>query len=88
MTIFWTLPPQFLSPSARPVGIAFLNSCGMIAAASSPLLVGFFRDLTNSWKAGLGFVAVMMLVSAVLVFAVLFREHLPKPADSAQTRRV
>jgi ACS family 4-hydroxyphenylacetate permease-like MFS transporter len=76
MTIFWTIPPHFLASNARPVGIAFLNSSGMVAAAISPLLVGFFRDLTKSWVVGLGFVAVMMLLSAVVVLAVIKRRPL------------
>jgi ACS family 4-hydroxyphenylacetate permease-like MFS transporter len=74
MTIFWTIPPHVLSSAGRPVGLAFINSCGMIAAASSPLIVGFFRDLTHSWAASLIFVAVMMVISATLVLLVPAKE--------------
>jgi ACS family 4-hydroxyphenylacetate permease-like MFS transporter len=83
MTIFWTVPPHMLPPSARPVGIAFINSCGMIAAATSPLLVGFFKDLTHSWVTGLLFVTFMMIVSATLVFLMLVRQKLKEATVTA-----
>lgn len=68
--IFWTVPAQVLSPNARPVGIAWISTCGIVAASVSPLVFGFLRDLTNSWFASLIFVAVMLAVAAALFFLV------------------
>lgn len=66
--IFWSIPPRVLPPKARPVGIAFISSCGMVAGATSGMVLGFFRDLTHTWVASLMFVTAMLLLSAFLVF--------------------
>lgn len=84
--IFWTVPPRVLSTASRPVGIAFISSCGMVAAGSSPLMIGFFRDLTHSWAASLLLVAVMMLISAALVLLVPAKEDAGPRPDGALLR--
>ncbi len=67
MSLFWTIPGTVLSVGARPVGIAFINSCGIIAAVSAPLLIGVIRDLTDSFTWGLLFLAVMLVAAAGLI---------------------
>lgn len=66
--IFWSIPARVIPPKARPVGIAFISSCGMVAGATRGMVLGFFRDLTHTWVASLMFVTGMLLMSAVLVF--------------------
>jgi ACS family 4-hydroxyphenylacetate permease-like MFS transporter len=70
MAVFWTIPPAILSAAARPAGIAFISSCGILASATSPLLVGRLRDLTGSFTASIFFVAAVLSVAAALVYAV------------------
>ena len=70
MAVFWTLPPVILSTAARPAGIAFISSCGILASATSPLLVGWLRDLTESFTASILFVAVVLIAAAALVLVV------------------
>jgi len=70
MAVFWTVPPAILSAAARPAGIAFISSCGILASATSPLLVGWLRDLTESFTASILFVAVALVAAAALVFVV------------------
>ena len=65
--IFWTIPPHVLSPAARPVGLAFISSCGIVAASCSPLIIGFLRDLTHTWAAGLMFVAAFLVAASIIV---------------------
>lgn len=67
MAVFWTVPPVILSTPARPAGIAFISSCGILASATSPLLVGWLRDLTGSFTASVLFVAVVLVAAAALV---------------------
>lgn len=84
MTTFWTVPPKVLSPTARPVGIAFINMIGMISAALSPLVFGLLRDLTHSWAASVLFVAGTLVVSAALMVMVNAKENLaPTTAGEA-----
>jgi ACS family 4-hydroxyphenylacetate permease-like MFS transporter len=73
MAVFWTVPPTVLSAAARPAGIAFISSCGILASATSPLLVGWLRDLTQSFTAGILFVATILVAAAGLVFLVRAR---------------
>jgi ACS family 4-hydroxyphenylacetate permease-like MFS transporter len=70
MAVFWTVPPSILSPAARPAGIAFISSCGILASATSPLLVGWLRDLTESFTAAILFVAAVLVAAAALVLVV------------------
>jgi len=70
MAVFWTLPPVILSGAARPAGIAFISSCGILASATSPLLVGWLRDLTESFTVSILFVAVVLVAAAGLVLVV------------------
>jgi MFS transporter, ACS family, 4-hydroxyphenylacetate permease len=70
MAVFWTVPPAILSVAARPAGIAFISSCGILASATSPLLVGSLRDLTESFTAAMLFVAFVLVAAAALVLVV------------------
>ncbi|WP_449433057.1 MFS transporter [Pseudomonas putida] len=67
MSIFWTTPDQALSFRARAVGIAVINAFGNIGSALNPLVVGWLKDLTQSFSAGIGYAAVLMVVGALLV---------------------
>jgi len=70
MAVFWTVPPLVLSAAARPAGIALVSSCGILASATSPLLVGMLRDRTDSFAASLIFVVVVLTTAAALVLLV------------------
>jgi ACS family 4-hydroxyphenylacetate permease-like MFS transporter len=74
--VFWSIPPRVFSDRARPAGIAFVNACGVLASALSPLVIGFLRDLTHGWVAPLMFVTIMLVNSSVLVvFAVKSKDR-------------
>jgi ACS family 4-hydroxyphenylacetate permease-like MFS transporter len=82
MSIFWTLPPNVLSSTARPVGIALINTMGICASAISPMIVGYLKDLTHSWTASLMFVVLMLLMGAVLIF-LFSRKHTSAPEKAS-----
>jgi ACS family 4-hydroxyphenylacetate permease-like MFS transporter len=65
MAIFWAVPASTLSDSARPAGIALINSAGILGSAVSPLVVGALRDVTGDFAAGLWYATAMLLGSAV-----------------------
>jgi ACS family 4-hydroxyphenylacetate permease-like MFS transporter len=67
MSLFWTVPAAVLSVRARPAGIAFINSCGIIAAVTAPIIIGTIRDLTHSFTGGLLFLAVMLIAASGLI---------------------
>lgn len=67
MSIFWTTPDQALSFKAQAIGIAVINATGNISSALNPVIVGWLKDATHSFSAGLMYAAVLLLVGAALV---------------------
>ncbi len=67
MSIFWTTPDQALSFKAQAVGIAVINATGNIGSALNPVIVGWLKDATHSFSAGLIYAAVLLVVGAALV---------------------
>jgi MFS transporter, ACS family, 4-hydroxyphenylacetate permease len=70
MATFWTLPQALLSEAARPAGIGFISAVGLLGSAVSPAVIGFLRDLTGNFSAGLFYVTALLAVSIVLVLTV------------------
>jgi ACS family 4-hydroxyphenylacetate permease-like MFS transporter len=67
MSIFWTTPDQALSFKAQAIGIAVINATGNISSALNPVIVGWLRDATRSFSAGLVYAAVLLILGAALV---------------------
>ncbi|HCD1612925.1 TPA: 4-hydroxyphenylacetate permease [Serratia marcescens] len=78
MAIFWTTPDQSISLEARAVGIAVINATGNIGSALSPLLIGWFKDMTGSFNSGLYFVSALLIVGAVLVRRIPMKDSRPR----------
>jgi len=68
MSIFWTTPDHALSFQARAIGIAVINAAGNIGSAVNPVVVGWLKDLTQSFHAGLMYATVLLVVGALVVF--------------------
>jgi MFS transporter, ACS family, tartrate transporter len=47
-------------------GMAFINSVGTVGGFVGPAMVGLLKDATGSFSAGLGGMAVLLVVSALL----------------------
>lgn len=62
-TIFYTLPAKFLSGQAAAGGIALINSVGAFGGFVGPFLMGYLKEATGSFTAGL------MVMACVLFFA-------------------
>lgn len=67
--IFWTIPARFLTGAAAAGGLAFINSVGTIGGFVGPAVVGWLKDLTGSFAAGLAGMGGFLLLSAVLSVA-------------------
>ncbi|MCE7763097.1 MFS transporter [Pseudomonas putida] len=77
MSIFWTTPDQALTFRARAIGIAVINAVGNIGSALNPLVVGWLKDLTQSFTAGIVYATVLLVVGALLTFML----PLPSPTS-------
>lgn len=67
--IFWTIPARFLTGVAAAGGLAFINSIGTLGGFVGPAVVGWLKDLTGSFAAGLLGMAGFLLLSTVLTVA-------------------
>ncbi|WP_155412671.1 MFS transporter [Pseudomonas putida] len=76
MSIFWTTPDQALTFQARAIGIAVINAFGNTGSALNPLMVGWLKDLTQSFTAGIVYATVLLVIGALLTFML----PLPSPA--------
>jgi nitrate/nitrite transporter NarK len=64
--IFWTIPTRFLTGMAAAGGLAFINSIGTLGGFVGPYAVGWLRDATGSFDAGLMAMAGLLAMSTVM----------------------
>ena len=67
LPVFWTFPAAFLSGAAAAGGIALINSIGNLAGFAGPYAVGYIKDMTGSYTAGLLSLSAAGLVAMVIV---------------------
>lgn len=71
-TIFYTIPQHFLTGAAAAGGIAFINSFGAFGGFVGPSLMGWMKDRTGSFDAGM-YGMVAFLVAAIVASLALKR---------------
>ena len=64
--IFWTIPARFLTGVAAAGGLAFINSIGTLGGFVGPAVVGWLKDTTGSFSAGLVGMGGFLLLSTML----------------------
>ena len=64
--IFWTIPTRFLTGMAAAGGLAFINSIGTLGGFVGPYAMGWLRDATGSFDAGLMAMAVLLAMSTAM----------------------
>ncbi len=85
---FWTIPASatILSPKARPAGIAFINCVGIGGGASvGPLVIGYLKDLTGGFAAGLLYVVAMLVIAVVCITLIGAQTRVAAVVPSAST---
>lgn len=65
-TVFYTIPQSFLTGAAAAGGLAFINSVGAAGGFVGPFMVGWLKDATGSYSAGMLGMAAVLGVSLVL----------------------
>ena len=63
---FWALPTAFLTGRAAAGGVALVNSVANIGGFIGPTVVGYVRDATGSFAAGLWLLAAGLVVGAAI----------------------
>lgn len=67
---FWTLPTAFLRGTAAAGGIALVNSVGNCGGFVGPFLMGWIREATGGFAAGLLTLAGALVCGAVIVLSI------------------
>jgi ACS family tartrate transporter-like MFS transporter len=65
---FWPMPSIFLTGTAAAGAIAMINAVGNLGGYFGPVIVGWVKDSTGSFEAGLYFLAACSLMCAVITF--------------------
>lgn len=67
---FWALPPAFLGGTAAAGGIALINSIGNLGGFAGPYIVGWIKETTQSYSAGMLALAGALVAAAALMAVV------------------
>jgi ACS family tartrate transporter-like MFS transporter len=66
---YWAIPTAFLRGTAAAGGIALVNSVGNVGGFIGPIIVGWIRDATGGFTAGLLTLAGVLVLGAAVVLA-------------------
>ncbi|GLS42959.1 MFS transporter [Methylobacterium brachythecii] len=80
---FWQLPPEFLSGAKLAGGIAAINSIGNLGGFVGPSLIGWAREATGSFTAGLMISAMTLGVSALFVLSLKRSARIEAKTDAS-----
>jgi MFS transporter, ACS family, tartrate transporter len=67
--IFWPIPTRFLTAVGAATGLAFINTVGTSGGFAGPYLMGWLKDQTHSFTAGLVVMAGILLVTTALAWS-------------------
>jgi MFS transporter, ACS family, tartrate transporter len=86
---FWPMPSLFLTGTAAAGAIALINATGNLGGYVGPFVVGWIKDSTNSFEAGLYFLAASAFGAAVITYfatAASGRRAEPAPSGALASR--
>ena len=83
--LLWPIPSAFLTGSSAAAGIAAINSIGNLSGFAGPYMMGYLRDLTGDFTAGLLVLGGCALVGgiAVMTLRVSTRLEVAEPGGPA-----
>ena len=77
---FWPLPSTVLTGQALAAGLAFINSIGNFCGYLGPIVVGYTKDTTGSFEAGMYVLAASCLVSTLTALGCALWMKAPRAA--------
>jgi MFS transporter, ACS family, tartrate transporter len=81
LPVFWTLPTAFLSGAAAAGGIAVINSIGNLSGFFGPFVMGWLKDATGNFSAGLLVLAACGIIGTGIVLALGHDARLERTPD-------
>jgi ACS family tartrate transporter-like MFS transporter len=67
---FWTLATSFVNGAGAAAGIALINSVGNVGGFVGPYVLGYIKDVTQSFSTGLILIGAAVVLGGALVLAV------------------
>jgi len=80
MPPFFSLPSMFLGGTAAAGGIGLVSALGRVGATLGPAVIGYLREATGDYSAGMMVMAGGQLLAVVVVLALGRTMERPKPA--------
>ena len=86
--LFWPLPSTFLTGSSAAAGIAAINSIGNLSGFGGPYMMGYLKDATGDFTAGLLVLGGIALLGGVIAMTLKINGQLERaePGASALAR--
>ena len=84
LPIFWTLPAAILDGAAAAGAIAMINALGNVGGFAGPFVIGWIKDATGSYAAGLYFLAGCAVVSSTIAVVALRERRRALAAEPAE----
>ena len=81
LPVFWTLPTAFLSGASAAGGIAIINALGNLSGYFGPSIMGYLRDWTGGFEAGLMVLGAAGAVAFLVVLALNHDRQLERAPD-------
>jgi D-galactonate transporter len=78
LPVFWTFPTAFLSGASAAAGIAVINAVGNLSGFFGPFAMGWLKDATGNFSAGLWAIAGCAVMGLVIVVALRHDTQLEK----------
>jgi MFS transporter, ACS family, tartrate transporter len=82
------MPSMFLTGTAAAGAIALINATGNLGGYVGPFVVGWIKDSTHSFEAGLYFLAGCALACAVITWVAARAAEAPLEAPSDDALRL
>ncbi|MGF6772384.1 ACS family tartrate transporter-like MFS transporter [Paraburkholderia sp. GAS199] len=79
----WAMPSMFLSGAGAAAGIAMINSVGNLGGFVGPFAIGWLKNVTGSYTAGLYVVGATLAVSAVVTLMLARQSRQPEEPAAA-----
>jgi MFS family permease len=76
LPVFWTLPTAFLSGASAAAGIAIINALGNLSGFAGPNVMGYLKEATGNFRAGLICIAALIAVALVAVLTLRHNREL------------
>jgi ACS family tartrate transporter-like MFS transporter len=83
---FWTLATSFLSGAGAAAGIALVNSVGNIGGFIGPNVIGYVRERTDSFAAGLVVIGAILAAGGLLTLSIRDEGRTRADAFSSKNR--